>query len=225
MEIILDLFNQHSGNKSELKRLALQGFLNGADVAKIQIIDSKRIWGDDSRSYLEMDYFDVEEIAEYCDKIGIGFMATIFNEDHIDWLDKLGITRYKIASITSAFKTKSPSGDKTLCNEILSREKETFISLGLMEKNNFPFGKKENVKYLFCVAKYPTPLFDDELKKMPKNFKNEGYFGFSDHTLGISAGLKSYFYGAKAIEKHFTMDNMRQGITEKVTFAHLIQIP
>ena len=86
------------------------------------------------RSYLEMNYFDVEEITEYCDKIGIGFMATIFNEDHIEWLDKLSVERYKIASISSAFKTKSPKGDKTLCDEILSRNKETFISLGLMEK-------------------------------------------------------------------------------------------
>ena len=168
MEIILDLFNQHSGNISELKRLALQGFLNGANVAKIQIIDSKRIWGDNSRSYLEMDYSEVEEFAEYCDRIGIEFMTTIFNEDHIKWLDNLGVKRYKIASITSAFKTQSPDGDKILCDEILSRKKETFISLGLSEKNNFPFGKQESIKYLFCVAKYPTPLFDDELKKMPK---------------------------------------------------------
>ena len=37
MEIIVDLFNQHSGNVDELKRMALSAYLNGADVAKIQI--------------------------------------------------------------------------------------------------------------------------------------------------------------------------------------------
>ena len=43
MEIIVDLFNQHSGDTKELKRLALSAFLNGADVVKTQIIDSKRL--------------------------------------------------------------------------------------------------------------------------------------------------------------------------------------
>ena len=42
MEIIVDLFNQHSGNVDELKRMALSAYLNGADVAKIQILNSKR---------------------------------------------------------------------------------------------------------------------------------------------------------------------------------------
>ena len=102
MEIIVDLFNQHSGNIRELKRLALSAFLSGADVVKTQIIDSKRMWGDNSRSYLEMDFFEVEEIAEYCDNIGVEFMTTVFNEEHIEWLDKLKVKRYKIASMTSA---------------------------------------------------------------------------------------------------------------------------
>ena len=104
-----------------------------------------------------MNYFDVEEIAEYCDKIGIGFMATIFNEDHIEWLDKLSVKRYKIASISSAFKTKSPKGDKTLCDEILSRNKETFISLGLMEKN-FSFWQKRKYKIYVLCCQIPHPI-------------------------------------------------------------------
>ena len=61
MEIIVDLFNQHSGNVDELKRMALSAYLNGADVAKIQILNSKRIWGDDSRKYLEMTYDEVKD--------------------------------------------------------------------------------------------------------------------------------------------------------------------
>ena len=93
MEIIVDLFNQHSGNIRELKRLALSAFLSGADVVKTQIIDSKRMWGDNSRSYLEMDFFEVEEIAEYCDNIGVEFMTTVFNEEHIEWLDKLKVKK------------------------------------------------------------------------------------------------------------------------------------
>ena len=220
MEIIVDLFNQHSGNLKELKRLALSAFLNGADVVKTQIIDSKRIWGDDSRKYMEMTFDEVAEFSDYCKSIGVEFMTTIFNENHIEWLDKLGVSRYKIASVTSASKTKDPEGDKILCNELMSRDAETFVSLGFSDLETFQYNNYKNVKFLFCVPKYPTPLFDSELKKMPKVFNEseKSYYGFSDHALGTSAALLAYLRGALVLEKHFTMGNFRQAETEK---AHL----
>jgi sialic acid synthase SpsE len=93
MKIIVDLFNQHSGDINELKRLALIAYQNGADVAKIQVLDTKRIWGDDSRKYLEINYDQFAEIADYSRNIGIEFLATIFNEDHLEWLDKLCVKK------------------------------------------------------------------------------------------------------------------------------------
>ena len=30
--------------------------------------------------------------------------------------------------------------------------------------------------------------------------------GYSDHTVGISAAITAFFYGANYIEKHFTLD-------------------
>jgi N,N'-diacetyllegionaminate synthase len=220
MEIIVDLFNQHSGNMKELKRMALSAFLSGADVVKTQIIDSKRIWGDNSRKYLEMDYFEVEEFSDYCRNIGIEFMTTVFNEEHISWLDKLDISRYKIASITSAGKSQDPEGDKILCNELLSRDREVLVSLGFSDIESFNYNKHKNIKYLFCVPKYPTLLFDEDLKKMPKKFgTGKGdYYGFSDHTIGTTAALQAYLNGSLILEKHYSMDNFRQGATEK---AHL----
>ena len=47
MKVIVDLFNQHSGDMKELKRLAMNAYCAGADIAKIQILNSKRIWGDE----------------------------------------------------------------------------------------------------------------------------------------------------------------------------------
>jgi len=220
MKIIVDLFNQHSGDLVELKRLALSAYLNGADIVKTQIIDSKRIWGDESRKYLEMSFDQVQEFHDYCLTIGVEFMTTIFNEDHINWLDKLEIKRYKIASITSKGRTQDPKGDDILCKELLKRDKPVFISLGFTEQGKFPYQEYQNAIYFFCVPKYPTPLYDEDLKKMPAIFctGKPCFEGFSDHVLGISAALLSYTRGAKYIEKHFTNDIYRQGSTEK---AHL----
>ena len=215
MKIVVDLFNQHSGNLSELKRLSTLAFINGADVAKIQILNSKRIWGDKSREYLELDYYQVEEIFDHCKKVGIEFLATVFTAEHLEWLDKLGIDKYKIASVTSSFKTQSPEDDKALCKEIIERKKETFLSLGFQSPNDFPFGLENHIKYLFCIPKYPTLLDDEDLNNFPNEFSSQGYYGYSDHTLGLAAGIKAFMNGAKIIEKHFTFSNSYQKTNEK----------
>ena len=38
MEIVVDLFNQHSGNQEDLKKLSLSAWMNGANVVKIQLL-------------------------------------------------------------------------------------------------------------------------------------------------------------------------------------------
>ena len=67
------------------------------------------------------------------------------------------------------------------------------------------------------MAKYPTHLDDERIKNMP-NFSNKGYYGYSDHSLGIAAVIRSYFQGASMIEKHFTFDQASQKDFE---LAHL----
>ena len=91
------------------------------------------------------------------------------------------------------------------------------MSLGFAELNEFPYLSYNNVKYLYCVPKYPTPLYDEDLKKMPNKF--DKYYGYSDHALGITAALQSYLRGAKILEKHYTMGNFRQGATEKANLC------
>ena len=61
-----------------------------------------------------------------------------------------------------------------------------------------PF-KEKNIKYLYCVSKYPTSLGDIEMPDFTKSF----FSGYSDHTVGISAVLLAISRGAEYIEKHF----------------------
>lgn len=210
MKIIVDLFNQHSSNLDDLKRMALSAWMSGADSAKLQVFTSKSIWGDDSRKYLEMSYEQVKEFKEYCDMIGIEFSATAFDEERIEWLDSLNVNYYKIASVTAKTKPK-------LVEKILQKNKPTIISLGQYPDGVFPFGFNSNISYLYCVSKYPTMLDDERVKNMP-NFSTQGYLGYSDHTLGISAAIKSYFNGARILEKHFTFN---QNAQKNCELAHL----
>jgi|TARA_Y100000310_G_scaffold122315_1_gene120962 sialic acid synthase SpsE len=213
VEIVVDLFNQHSGNLNELKRMALSAYLNGADVAKIQILNSKRIWGDDSRKYLEMTYDEVKDFYNFCNSHSIEPWATVFDEKSLEWIVDLNTKRFKIASVTAA-------KDKDLCEKILSYNKETIISLG-MYNDEFPFGHDKNIKYLYCVSEYPTYLYNKKLRNMPKVFNDDifSYYGYSDHAIGITPALQSYLRGAKLLEKHFTFNNFNQRETEKANLG------
>lgn len=216
MKIIVDLFNQHSGDLKELKRMALSAHLSGADAVKLQLLNSRKIWGDDSRKALELTRNQTKEIFDYCRGMDIEIFATVFDEEKLEWIDDLNVETYKIASCTS-------KNDPDLCRKIISRGKQTLISTGLLDIGDFPFGvDNDNIGYMFCVAEYPTFLHNPKLKNMPNDF---GYFysayqyvGYSDHTIGIASALKAYFNGALILEKHFTLDPYAQNVTEK---AHL----
>jgi len=215
MKIIVDLFNQHSGDIKELKRMALSAHLAGADVVKLQLLNSQRIWGDDSRKELELTKDQTKDIFDYCRGLDIEIMATVFDEEKLEWIDELEVGTYKIASCTS-------KNDPALCKEIISRCKPTLISTGLHNIGDFPW-QEPHIYYLFCVSEYPTFLHHPKLRGMPYFSKKYGrdtinYYGYSDHTIGISGALKSYFNGALVLEKHFTLDLYSQNITEK---AHL----
>jgi len=216
MKIIVDLFNQHSGDIKELKRMALQAHLAGADSVKLQLLNSQRIWGDDSRKDLELSFDQTKDIFDYCRNLDIEIFATVFDEEKLEWIDDLGVDTYKIASCTS-------KNDPALCKNIIARGKERnkpiLISTGLHDNWDFPFGFKGNIGYLYCVAEYPTFLYNEKLKRMPIEFhSSEGYIGYSDHCVGIAAALKAYFNGAEILEKHFTLNPNVQNETEK---AHL----
>lgn len=197
MQIIVDLCNQHLGSLSELKRMCLNAYLSGADIVKIQLVNSKEMFGSDERSYRDIDFNKFKSLKQYCDTLDIPLMATAFSKESFSWIKDLGIDRYKIAS-------RTVKEDPGLCEHILDNNKPTIISTGKCDIGEFPFGHSDNIDYLFCVSKYPTFLHDKDLKKMPKEFSKQSYSGFSDHSIGITAALEAFNRGAAILEKHYS---------------------
>ena len=194
VKIICEIHPQHYGSMSEIKRMVIQSKIGGADIVKLQLYDSKKLWGNEERTYLDISENELSEINDFCKIQGIELSASIFDLKRVDWCEKLDFKTYKIAS-------RSVS-DKELCEKIISLNKKTIISLGMYdyEKEELPFEKNPNIDYLYCISKYPTSL---EEIKMP-NFDKSFFSGFSDHTVGISACLFALANGAKIIEKHFS---------------------
>ena len=194
VKIISEIHPQHMGSMSEAKRMILQSKLGGADFVKVQLYDSKKLFNNNDRAYLELSKDEFLELSEYSKNVGIEFFASIFNEEKIKWCEEANLQYYKIASRTVE--------DKKLCEKIINTGKKILISLGMYdyETNGIPF-KDKNINYFYCVSKYPTNL---EEIKMP-NFDEHSFLnGYSDHTIGLSACIYSVSKGATFLEKHFS---------------------
>lgn len=70
----------------------------------------------------------------------------------------------------------------------------------------------DHVTLLHCTTAYPTPLAEANMAAvatMRERFDLP--VGFSDHTLGMEAGLMAVALGACVVEKHFTLDSSAPG--------------
>ncbi|SHL93021.1 N-acetylneuraminate synthase [Mucilaginibacter sp. OK098] len=153
------------------------------------------------------------EILSYCEKKGIKFLSTPFDQDSIIFLKALGVTIGKI-----------PSGEITnlpYLRQMAHAFPELIVSTGMctMEEVKDTVdaliaagAQKENVTVLHCNTEYPTPMRDVNLKAM-LNIKEElGIeIGYSDHTMGIEVPIAAVALGATIIEKHFTLDRTMEG--------------
>jgi sialic acid synthase SpsE len=202
--IISELHPQHSGNMADLQSMILQSKLAGADAVKVQLYDTQKLHGTSDRAYLQISREELVEIKGYADKTGIELFASVFDEERLAWCEDLKFARYKIASRSVE--------DERLCNAIIATGKPVLISLGKYpwEEKGLPY-KRASLSYLYCITSYPTSL---EEIRMPEFGKN-GFQGYSDHSIGISACVYAVARGARIVEKHFTLNKSRQISTEK----------
>ena len=98
MRIIVDLFNQHSGNLERLKKMALIASMSGADEVKLQLINSQRVYGDDSRKYLEMTYEQVKGFFDYCNNNSIKVDSQLLTFSKLIAIPLYGTTNSSILS-------------------------------------------------------------------------------------------------------------------------------
>lgn len=161
---------------------------------------------------MELPYEWLSELKKYCDKKGIIFLCTPFDETAVDELEKVGIAAYKIASYTIS--------NIPLLKYIASKGKPIIISTGASDKKDIGKAIKvikeegnDKIAIMQCTAKYPAPLSTVNLRIIPELIKEFNVLvGLSDHSREpYIAPLGAVALGAKIIEKHFTTDNSLPG--------------
>lgn len=205
--VIAEIGHNHMGYMRHAKLLIDEAKACGCDIAKFQAYDTEKIKKPWQSRYFELKlsehtFEEFKELKEYCDKVGIEFMASAFDLEHFEWLEKLGVKRHKIAS-RSIYDTE-------LIKAMEKTGKPIIASLGKIDERGIP--EIKNCTYLYCVSDYPTYMTSD---RFPSKFGEGQYYGFSDHTIGCYWAREAIKRGAKIIEKHFTLSRDLPGHDQK----------
>jgi len=152
-----------------------------------------------------------KEIFSYARKKKIEIFSTPFDEKSVDYLEKLKVNFYKIASVDAVNLPLIRRVGKTGKTLILSTG---MTNISILEDAIQEFKKtgNKNLILLHCLSSYPANENEMNLKaiKTLKKLYNIPV-GLSDHFPGIEISLMSIGIGANIIERHFTLDKKFEG--------------
>jgi len=218
----------HLGSIKLGERLIREASQAGAQAIKFQSYkaenlctkDAPRFWdwegelddkGSQFDSYSHLDSFGEEEHVELkrlCDDYNIEFMSTPFDDEATDYLDRVGIRAYKIASCDV---TNHP-----LLAHVGTKKKIVMLSTGAASLDEIQQAVDvlekagtDKIVIMHCNLKYPTDPEDINLsmiKSIQKKFGDKYVMGLSDHTRQVETPSFSVMLGANVVEKHYTVD-------------------
>lgn len=186
------------------------------DTGEFFIADKDSLWEGESLYHLyEKAYTPWEwhkPIFDRCREVGILGFSTPFDDTAVDFLEKLSVPFYKIASFENV--------DLPLVKKVAKTGKPIIVSTGMTtvaELDDLVRTARENgcedLTLLKCTSSYPASPQGTNLRTIPH--MQELFHcrvGLSDHTLGIGAAVASIALGAMVIEKHFTLSRAEGGV-------------
>jgi sialic acid synthase SpsE/sugar phosphate isomerase/epimerase len=149
------------------------------------------------------------KIVDYCRQKRITFLASAFDPESADFLDRLGVPAYKVAS---ADLTNLP-----LLDHLVNKGKPLILSTGMsrMDEVEFTVGflkeRKAEFALLHCNSTYPAAFEDINLRFMQQLRRFDVPVGYSGHERGIAVSTVAAALGASIIERHVTLDRTMDG--------------
>ena len=178
---------------------------------------------------LAMPFDQQEELFAYARKQDIEIFSTPFDFDSVDFLEKLDVNFYKIASFDLVnlplIKYVAKTGKPMIISTGMSNlgQIEEAVDVVVQEGN-------QNLILLHCNSSYPAAPDEMNLKVIPNLQRNFNIpVGLSDHTFGLFVSHTAIVIGANLIERHFTLDRTFEGpdhilSSEPEEFAELVSI-
>ncbi len=152
------------------------------------------------------------KLKELANSLGMDCFSSPFDFTSVDFLEKMDVPAYKIASFEIT--------DIPLIKKVAETGKPVIISTGIATVEDIELALKtckeagnENVILLKCSSAYPAPYESINLNTMVDMADKFGcIMGLSDHTMGSAVSIAAVAMGAKVIEKHLTLARADGGV-------------
>lgn len=227
--VIAEVGHNHQGDVDtaiEMFRVAKEC---GADAVKLQKRDNQELYSKEflnkpyenensygatygeHREFLEFGWEEYSTLKDYAKEIGITMFSTAFDFSSADFLEKLDVPAYKLAS-----------GDLKnipLLTHIAKFQKPMIVSTGggtiedVQRAYDAIMPINTNLSILQCTAGYPAAFEElnlNVINTFRQRFPNT-VIGLSSHDNGIAMSLAAYMLGARIVEKHFTLNHTLKG--------------
>ncbi|WP_130470850.1 N-acetylneuraminate synthase family protein [Candidatus Magnetaquicoccus inordinatus] len=250
--IIAEAGLNHNGSLAIAKQLVEQAKAAGCDAVKFQTYTphsrisgkvktsryAEQIIGLEESAYemfarLSMPFSEQKELFAYARQLGIEIFSTPFDFASVDFLESLGVSLYKIASMDLVNLPLIEAVAGTGKPMILSTGMSTLAQIEEAVETVANAGNS-NLMLLHCNSAYPSAPGEMNLRviqTLKQSFQIP--VGLSDHTFGLFTAHTAIVLGANLIERHFTLDRMLEGpdhilssepweMKELVKISHLV---
>jgi len=231
--VVAEIGINHDGSLDKALDLIDAAAACGADAVKFQTFRADRLMvpsdirfsqqlaGGESAfamfRRLELSWEQHAALKEHADRKGILFLSTPFDEESADFLDRLGVPAFKIASADLThlplLRHVARKGRPVLLSTGMSYLHEVEEAVCTLQSCGAP-----DIVLLHCISSYPAPpeaLNLRAIQTLHQRFHLP--VGFSDHSEGIFFSLLAAALGARILEKHFTLDKNAAGPDHKAS--------
>lgn len=234
--IIAEAGVNHNGDIEIAKKLIDVAKDAGADAVKFQTFKAENLntktapkstyhiettgveqsWYDLLKSQ-ELDRHAHEILLEHCQKAGIVFLSTPYDEESADLLEELDVPAFKVAS--------TDANNIPFLQYLAKKNRPIILSTAMCTLKEVREGVDairnegcNDLILLHCTANYPARLEDTNLRAM-RTLKEEFNLlvGYSDHTTDYINPIAATALGALVYEKHFTLDKSLPGPDHRIS--------
>ncbi len=227
--VIAEVGQNHQGDLEKALEYIRVFAAEGADVIKFQTRNNRFLFSEDAynkeynsenafadyygehREKLELKPEFLPILKKECDKWGVKFMSTPFDEPSLDLVCDAGVDLIKIASFDL--------GNLPFINKIAKKGIPVVMSTGggdlNVVKDSVDILQRhvDDISILHCVSEYPCThdrlgleTIEEYISLFPRC-----RIGLSDHFSGILSGPVAYMLGSRVFEKHVTLNRAWKG--------------
>ena len=210
-----ELAKPRAVDRTVLENAIKRGVLSKEAVGRLQKSDFKDSTNGDLKWALEFTEAEYRDIFAYAKEKGLLAFASPWDLESVDFLEKLNVPGYKIASATLTHHD--------LLRKVRLTNKPVILSTGMSTLEEVMtavsvLGTKDLI-LLHTVSTYPSQDSELNLRFIPRlrSMYPVVPIGYSGHEKGLTPSLAAATYGAHLIERHITLDRIMFGTDQSAS--------